>query len=110
MVAGPGAGAGAVLELGLIRLRIGGEFLQVAGWKVDARHQQERLLDHQSYRREIGARIVDRRLIERRMEGLMRREAEDELVAVRHPFCHAVIRGNGIADIFDDDRLSQQLG
>ena len=40
------------------------------------------------------------------MKGLMRCEAEDELVAVRHPFCHAVIRGNGIADIFDDDRLS----
>jgi hypothetical protein len=40
------------------------------------------------------------------MEGVMRREAKDELIAVRHPLCHAVICGNGIADIFDDDRLS----
>ena len=39
------------------------------------------------------------------MKGLMRREAEYELVAVRHPLCDAVIGGNGIADIFDDDRL-----
>src|SRR5262245_48237759 len=106
MVAGPGASAGAVLELGLIRLRIGGELLEVTGRKVGARHQQERLLDHQSHWREIRARIVDRRLIERWMKGVMRREAEDELVAVRYPLCHAVIGGNGIADIFDDDRLS----
>src|SRR5262245_46798719 len=84
----------------------GGELLQVTGRKVRTRHQQERLLDYQSHWRKIGARIVDRRLIERWMKGVMRREAEDELVAVRHPFCHAVIGGNGIADILDDDWLS----
>jgi len=85
----------------------GGELLQVTDRKVRTRHQQERLLDYQSHWRKIGARIVDWRLIERWMKGVMRREAEDELVAVRHALCHAVIGGNSIADIFDDDRLSR---
>jgi hypothetical protein len=95
MVAGPRASAGAVLELGLIRLRIGGELLQVTGRKVGARHQ-ERLLDHHYHWREIGARIVDRRLMERWMKGVMRREAEDELVAVRAPFATRLLAATAL--------------
>jgi hypothetical protein len=100
------------LHLCLIGLCVSDEPRQVAGGQIIACDQQERLLDDECYRLEVGHSVVGRipvkRLTLRKGVGA----AENELIAIRRRPCHAV--GAGYAapstNAFDDHLLTQKLG
>ncbi len=110
MGAGADAG-GAVLHLALVGVGVGDELLEVVDREVVARHQHQRLLDHQRDRRKIADRIVERFLIER----LVLREGVDttehDLIAVGSGLgdtrrsSHAA----GAADVLDHHLLAENL-
>ena len=104
---GPARPGRAVLHLRLVGLGVGDELLQVAGGKIRARHQHQRLIHDQHHRREIGHGVVQRRLVERLVLGVRADVAEHELVAVGRRLRDAVRPGHaaGAADVFHDDGL-----
>src|SRR5262249_6662587 len=110
---GPGGWSGrAELHLCLIGLRVSDETRQVAGGQIIACDQQERVLDYECDRLEVGHSVVGRipvkRLALRKGVGA----AENELIAIRRRPCHAVGAGYAApsANAFDDHLLTQKLG
>ncbi len=105
-----GAG-GSELHLVLVGLGVGDKFLHVLDAKILARNQHQWGFDDQRHRRKIRRRIVGRLLEQRLVLGLGSDRPLQERVAVggclRDPV--GAIHPAGAGDVFDDDRLPQDL-
>jgi hypothetical protein len=78
-----GAGSrGAVLHSSLVFPGIGDEITEIAGGKVLARNEQDRLLGHKRHRREVVDRVIRRILVEGLAVRMGARGAEQELITV----------------------------
>ena len=106
---GPARARRAVLHLRLVRLRVCDEFLQIAGGKIIARDQHQRLIHHQHHRSEIGRGVVERRLVERLVLRVRADIAQHELIAVGRGLGDAVRprHAAGTADVFHDHGLME---
>jgi hypothetical protein len=83
--------------------------LQIAGRKIVARDQHDRLVGHQRDRLEIGRCVVKRLLIERLVLRVGAEASQYELVTVGCGFGDAVCASHaaGSADVFNHDRLAE---
>jgi len=99
------------LHLSLVGFRVSDELLQIVGRQFVARDQQQRLLDHQRDRREVGRGVVERSFIERLILGEGVDAAEHELIAVGRRLGDTRDAGHaaGTADVLDDHLLAQHL-
>jgi hypothetical protein len=105
-------GAGrAELHLGLVRLGVGDEFLEIADRQILARFQHQRHFGDENDRREIFGRIVERMFVQRLALRMGADGAEHELIAVRLGIDDARRAGHaaGAGDIFDHDVLAEHL-
>src|SRR5262249_56656169 len=104
--------AGAVVHLRLVGLRIDDELSEVARGEILAHDEEQRLLDDQGDRREVGCGVVERVLVQRLVDRMGARAAEHELIAVRRSFGYAGCSGHaaGAADVLDDNGAPKTVG
>jgi hypothetical protein len=99
------------LHLGLVRLGVGDEILEIARRQVLARDQRDRRLGDQRDRRKIGRGVVGRLLVERLVVGMRADAADPHGVAVGPGIGDALgtVHTAGAADVLDDDLLAQNF-
>ena len=101
----------AVRHLALVVLGIGDERLEAVDRQVLAGDQHRRHVDDERHGREIGARVVERSLVDRLVLRMGADRAEHELVAVRRRLgdARAAVHAAGAAGILDHDLRAEHL-